>query len=459
MSSRRGGKSSKGKDKPVEPAEDKCNNCSIPITCDTKALSCNFCYKWVCTTCLDIPDELYTVLKTNPTSHLMVPCKDCSSQVVSLQEMRSTLIEVKRNQEESQNQLSELNSKMGKLGKELQKTIKATVKKEVEVQVESKMKTVESRLKECFSDRLTSMREEIAESCHKKEEINEIVAEALSESKMRERRKANLMMFNIPEPTSSDDSDIKDNDTVNKVLTSLVDMDDIESRIVSIKRLGKKLSEEHVRPIKVVLDKPDTKFKFLNSAYKLKLSKDEAVKNIQIGSDRTPKEIAEYKKLKAELEERKSMGETDIRIRRGKIVKVKNEIGHTRFRRIGQSNNTDKTTGPSDQLNEQDSDSELDINFSKESTSISVSPNHDGRGPDHNLKLNSREEFPALSQNLVPINSLDKLRNTSRNPVSSYSVSPDRIIQLDRDKQNKSQAIGLTPVSLELLEGRDHQHI
>ena len=38
---------------------DLCKDCEITMEDDTKALTCSFCHKWVCTQCLDIPDELY----------------------------------------------------------------------------------------------------------------------------------------------------------------------------------------------------------------------------------------------------------------------------------------------------------------------------------------------------------------------------------------------------------------
>ena len=63
-----------------------CKDYNILIGKDTKALSCNFCHKWLFTSCLKVNDDLY-VLVCNPKSILLVPCKDCSGQLASMQEM------------------------------------------------------------------------------------------------------------------------------------------------------------------------------------------------------------------------------------------------------------------------------------------------------------------------------------------------------------------------------------
>ena len=52
----------KSSKKEIKDLDDYCKECSRIISSDTKALNCNFCFKWVCTECLEVPDELYTVL-------------------------------------------------------------------------------------------------------------------------------------------------------------------------------------------------------------------------------------------------------------------------------------------------------------------------------------------------------------------------------------------------------------
>ena len=76
----------------------------------------------------------------------MVPCKDCSSQITSLQEMRDTLNEVKQNQCGAKKQLEDLNKKVGLINKDIQKNVREAVKKEVDIQLKSRLTQVEKNL-------------------------------------------------------------------------------------------------------------------------------------------------------------------------------------------------------------------------------------------------------------------------------------------------------------------------
>ena len=105
----------------------------------TEALTFNFCHKWVCTKCLEISEDLYIVLITNPKAPLLVPCKECGEHVSSLQDMRVTLDKVTRNQDDTKIQLSQLSAKICSLNQELKETVKATVKREVDLQLNEKM--------------------------------------------------------------------------------------------------------------------------------------------------------------------------------------------------------------------------------------------------------------------------------------------------------------------------------
>ena len=350
---------------------DKCKDCGLEIDKDTKALNCNFCFKWVCIQCLEVSDELYMLLVKNPTSPLMVPCKECGNHVASLQEMRNTLNEVRRHQEESKKELHSINSRMGTLNKEIQKTIKVTVKKEVEEQLDVKMKRVERELEESLDRKWESLRENTAlPGQNWRNEVGDIVSETLTEDKLKQKKKTNLIIFNVPESNSIESEEItQHNRTMTlKVLNSILKLGDIETKVKRVIRLGRKRSEETSRPIKVVFDEPDTKYKFLQSAYKIQNSDDEMIKKVQIANDRTPKEIEEYKKLRAELERRTQEGEVNLKIRRGKIVTIKDSRNQVRSS-IGSTSTRlgAKSVEEVSRETDKDTDSEKEINFSRES--------------------------------------------------------------------------------------------
>ena len=307
---------------------DICKDCNGEIGSDTKALSCNFCHKWVCTACLEISDDLYQVLTQNPKSPLLVPCKDCSGQIASLSEMRNTLNEVKLNQSGTRKQLEELNKKVGSINKDLQKTVKEVVRKEVSTQLDTKLVHVECKLEEHLDKKFAAME---CSTNHAevmaKEEIRDMVREACKEERQKELRKPNLMLFNVPEKTTRDSQSISEHDRgiVFKILRTLVDIEDLEDKVLKIFRIGRRLDENRSRPIKIVFSDVDTKFKLLQKAYLLYESKDNTLNSERISKDRTPNEIKQYKELKKELEIRIRNGETNLRIRRGEIVSTKEE--------------------------------------------------------------------------------------------------------------------------------------
>ena len=347
-----------------------CKDCNILIGKDTKALSCNFCHKWLCTSCLEVNDDLYDMLVCNPKSILLVPCKDCSSQLASMQEMRVTLNEVKANQEDTKKQLVNLDAKMSAISKDIKKTVKEVVKAEVDSQLKGKVKEVEKRLGDKIQDLKQELQPLAAPLC--KAEIEQIVVETYSEEKQKDIRKSNLMMFNIPELYSKELQDRKkhDLDMVLKVLRALQVVDNIQDKIVSVLRMGRWQNDQTRRPLRIVFSDPNLKYMFIQKAYKIKQSEDELVKNVRLSSDRTPREIEQYKELRAELERRKALGESDLRIRKGKIISLRKEEEEEVLEGVKATEMenavTDDSVIPSAAVESHDSDREIGFVFSQE---------------------------------------------------------------------------------------------
>ena len=157
-----------------------------------------------------------------------------------------------------------------------------------------------------------------------KEEISDLVAKAVSEEKDKEKRRPNLMIFSVPEIISADRKvRVKhDTDMFEKVLNLIMVLPDLRDKISRIIRTGRFDSESAMRPIKVIFKEIDTKYKFLQKAYKLKDVQDDQFKDVRISDDRTPQQIRKYRDLRSELERRKALGEENLKIQGGKIVPV-----------------------------------------------------------------------------------------------------------------------------------------
>ena len=258
------------------------------------------------------------------SQHLM---KFHLDQLQSSQDKTKVQIDqVQKSQEDTKVQLNHLTSRVTKLKQELENTVKVAVQQEVENQLSTRIPDLETRLQDQIKATGMEHRQDREQSTS--EEITNLVAKAMSEERDKEKRRPNLMVFNVPEIISADREERIEHDRqmVTSILNYLMVVPNIEEKLVKVLRMGRWNQDKDKRPIKVVFSDPDTKFKFLLKAYKLRESEDEFMKSVQIGNDRTPQEVERRRKLKVELDARKERGEEHWRIRKGKLVWVSKEI-------------------------------------------------------------------------------------------------------------------------------------
>ena len=136
----------------------------------------------------------------------------------------------------------------------------------------------------------------------------------------RERRKCNLIVYNIPETSTSVESTDcvkKDDETFKELVGSIMDKGCPNLQITKAIRLGK-LPAAKPRPLLISVRDELCKREILRSAYKL--SKIPKWSNIYVSPDYTHKEREANKVLHEELKRRKENGEVNLGIRNGKIV-------------------------------------------------------------------------------------------------------------------------------------------
>ena len=127
----------------------------------------------------------------------------------------------------------------------------------------------------------------------------------------RDRRKCNLIVFNVPE--STDTGWGIDTESFVTICKSALNYDVKPTKVL---RLGKKGAKP--RPLLVALESEDIKRHILMNAHHLRFS--EQYKGIFISTDMTKSEREQHKILRAELQQRKSRGETNLTIRNGQII-------------------------------------------------------------------------------------------------------------------------------------------
>lgn len=270
---------------------------------DDKLLQCERCNSWECLACVGYSTEEYEMLTKRPKVHWF--CDPCQSPALYAVQTDNEI------EERCNHYLQNFTSRISKLEEEME--LKAS-KVDLEHQ----------------AAQLLAVKASLVEKGHTLEQdIDNKVEEKLSEyereRKEREKRKANLIVYKIPEPTSEEPEERKKEDTakIAEILEQL-ELPDIELK--NVVRLNTKAegASNSVRPTKVVFNSSADKEQILQRMQSLRTSEDEAerkkLENIHVAADRTFRQRADYRKLKQELDERTAAGEKDLVIRENKIV-------------------------------------------------------------------------------------------------------------------------------------------
>lgn len=175
-------------------------------------------------------------------------------------------------------------------------------------------------------DELTSIKEANTQQTLRPADIGrvDVINDSVREINDRQQRQKNLMIFGVPEsiPTPELTRAQLDNLTVTDIIkTAYPNSPTHDIRVI---RVGRN-NPDKPRPLKVIMKSASDVSTIIRHAKEIKKSED--YKLISINFDRTPKQIAEYRDLKATLRTRQKNGENDIKIKYlngcPKIIKVK----------------------------------------------------------------------------------------------------------------------------------------
>lgn len=136
----------------------------------------------------------------------------------------------------------------------------------------------------------------------------------LSELNERNNRKQNVVIFNVLEVDSQDNTQGRDHDleVVRDVLSAV--SNDIGLEHLEVQRIGRRVNNgNHHRPIKVKLNSVKDVHTVIKNTSKLRNS--QSYNRVNVSLDRTRRQIDYYKKIKAELNSRVENGATNLRIK------------------------------------------------------------------------------------------------------------------------------------------------
>ena len=140
-----------------------------------------------------------------------------------------------------------------------------------------------------------------------------VAVDVVNELHSRERRKCNVVVHNLPEPTDPQENQ---ND-VNTFLEICQSVLNVEVELVKCYRLGKK---QNSRPRSLLIQLKDELSRNLVLSNAPNLHFNETCKHIYIQQDLTPTEWAAHKRLYEELKRCRSHGENNLIMRNGRIV-------------------------------------------------------------------------------------------------------------------------------------------
>ncbi len=163
--------------------------------------------------------------------------------------------------------------------------------------------------------------EKVQSEQKEKHRVQEDQLESLDEEEMqlRERKKMNVCLFNLPESDSTDSS-ISYKEDMLKLKKVLFSQDGFDPKHVKRAYRVGQISNERIRPMVIQFTDEVTR---LNVLKMNQLQYNNSTKNVPVftGINKTKKQVLLYKKLVKELTLRRDNGEVDLVIRNDRIVK------------------------------------------------------------------------------------------------------------------------------------------
>lgn len=267
-----------------EDDNDNCGVCKKLVREEDNGIGCEVCHQWFHAGCTKMAAELYKMLKKYRSQPWF--CKRCTADIKQIKQLKD------RNEE--------LKVKL----KDLQERVE---EKKLEIAEEA----VERVVNKLPFERLTY-------------EVTEKVMEQLGEKKEQEKRKNNIVLYKIPEPTSENavEREQDDQGKCKDLFENSLGLEDRSYTIEKVIRLGKKREDGTVRPLLVKLKEENEKWTVLGKAKNLRLERNPQKRMIGISLDLTVKQRDEDKKLREELQRKRQDGETGWYIKNGKLCRA-----------------------------------------------------------------------------------------------------------------------------------------
>lgn len=312
-------------DKSASQSCAKCTKCDSMIAEDTRALNCEKCgLAWKCSDCIGIRSSTYDDLTSDSGNELHWFCEPCYTAI------RNPLCDDKVTQV-----LQKLTQQMSRMEDKLDAKVDAAKVDSLEVMVRG----LEARMNDGYDGVIKSLEKSRFDVAAVLEQskldvsavqgcVEGVLRDQSREEKMeeeeKEKRKTNVIIHGLQEPSASLSDDPREVDSaLIQELMHKVSCDDVS--VTHMTRLGSPPDPDaKPRPVKLELPSVESRNRVLRNAKNLKSSGDSPWGRVFVHQDLTPREREARRTLVQELKARKEAGETNLIIANGKIVTRRN---------------------------------------------------------------------------------------------------------------------------------------
>ncbi len=276
-----------------------CHECKQDIveSRDSGLIMCERCDEWICRACAGMNAGEWDIMSEFESFHWF--CKDCESIAMAAVDCSKKIdgkkvsLPIKEIQKQVLSRIEKaVNSlvrKIESVDTGLEEQTRETRRYTEAVQHES------NNIKIQMTDQMSNLKKDLIK-------LNKSTNITVEESREREARKCNIILFGVPESKSNDVEIRKIHDT-EKFKEVCIDGLEMEVEVSSVHRLRSK-NEVSPRPLKVKVLNEQTKWKILKNAKKLAKAKDH-LREIYVKRDMTVLEREKDLELRTELRKKR----------------------------------------------------------------------------------------------------------------------------------------------------------
>ena len=299
-------------DKTPKPPTTPCSICKTdiseePQTFPEESIECECCMKWYHCNCAELKEEKYRAITSMDLHWYCPPCENGARR------LKQHIVKIETEQDCMKQELKALRNLVEESENRILTNINSTLTDKINAQIDERVQQLQTQVQQAqpVQQQPTSPASRL--------NITTVVNDAMKEKDEIMKRKLNLVIHNMKEPTG----DETEEDLLKILVEDKLEIDE-EITIADFSRLGNIREEGKPRSLKISLDTLAMKRKILSCATKLrKVPATDAFARVYVKPDLTAKQQEESKNLERQLKDQRA-ADRDHHwvIYRGKVIRA-----------------------------------------------------------------------------------------------------------------------------------------